>query len=176
MRVRAAAPGELTKLWPESLGLMPPEFGRDVDRLCMLELTRELDSSEGEPPDFDAMLSRMARADGPCRLGEALIDQSLVAGIGNMWMAEALWRARLSPWRRLRDVTADERRAALETAARLMRASVDSGRDGPREVYRRAGRPCPRCGTPIQAWGQGDANRTAYWCRRCQVGDEPSVA
>jgi endonuclease VIII len=128
------------------------------------------------PPDFDAMLARLARSDGSRWLGEALLDQSLVAGIGNMWMAESLWRARLSPWRRLRDVSVEERRAALEQAAALMRASVDTGREGRLEVYRRAGRPCPRCRGPIAAWGQGDANRTAYWCPRCQVGDDPSVA
>ncbi len=51
IQVRAVVPGELSSLWPEALGLMPPEFGRDVDRLCVLELTRELDASDGEPPD-----------------------------------------------------------------------------------------------------------------------------
>jgi hypothetical protein len=50
-------PGELSGLWPEALGLMPPEFGRDVDRLCVLELTRELDASEAEPPDAAAELA-----------------------------------------------------------------------------------------------------------------------
>jgi len=57
IRVRAAVPGELSGLWPEALGLMPPEFGRDVDRLCVLELTRELDAAEGEPPDAAAELA-----------------------------------------------------------------------------------------------------------------------
>jgi hypothetical protein len=51
IRVRSAVPGELASLWPEALGLMPPEFGRDVDRLCVLELARELDASDGDPPD-----------------------------------------------------------------------------------------------------------------------------
>jgi hypothetical protein len=51
VRVRAAVPGEISKLWPEALGLMPPEFGRDVDRLCVLELSRELESSDAEAPD-----------------------------------------------------------------------------------------------------------------------------
>ena len=50
-------PGELSGLWPEALGLMPPEFGRDVDRLCVLELARELDASDGEPPDAAAELA-----------------------------------------------------------------------------------------------------------------------
>ena len=87
-----------------------------------------------------------------------------------MWAAETLWEARLSPWLRLGEVPEDDRRRLLETAAALMRASVDGGRE-PRRVYSRAGRPCPRCRTPIRAYGQGDANRTAYWCPACQSGD-----
>ena len=51
IRVRSVVAGEVSNLWPEARGLMPPEFGRDVDRLLVLELARELDSSEGEPPD-----------------------------------------------------------------------------------------------------------------------------
>jgi endonuclease VIII len=128
------------------------------------------------PPRFDAMLERLRRADQARWLGETLLDQSIVAGIGNMWLAEALWDARLSPWRRLRDVGEDARRSALETAAELMRDAVDSGRARRHAVYRRAGRPCPRCRTPIKAWGQGDDNRTAYWCPACQEGMDPRGA
>ena len=51
IRVRASVAGEVASLWPEARGLMPPEFGRDVDRLCVLELSRELDAAESEPPD-----------------------------------------------------------------------------------------------------------------------------
>jgi endonuclease-8 len=121
-----------------------------------------------QPPRFDAMLERLRRADATRTLGESLLDQSLVAGIGNMWLAESLWEAQLSPWRRLRDVPEGDRRLALEAAARLMRASVDGGREPGRRVYNRAGRPCPRCGTPIAARGLGDDNRTVYWCPACQ--------
>lgn len=128
------------------------------------------------PPRVDAMLERMRRADGTRWFGETLLDQHLVAGIGNMWLAEALWEARLSPWRRLANVTEPERRLALETAARLMRASVDGGRVRGHRVYRLAGRPCPRCGTRIRSWGQGDDNRIAYWCPACQVGEGPRGA
>jgi endonuclease-8 len=127
------------------------------------------------PPRLDAMLARLRRADGSRWLGEALLDQSIVAGIGNMWLAESLWDARVSPWRRLRDVTEEERRRALESAATLMRAALDSGR-ATRAIYRRAGRPCPRCGTTIRSFGQGDDNRTAYWCPSCQEGMEPHGA
>jgi endonuclease-8 len=127
------------------------------------------------PPRIDAMLARLGAADQTQPVGEALVDQTLVAGIGNMWVAETLWAVELSPWRRLGSVSDDERRRALDTAASLMRASVDSGRAATR-VYRLAGRPCPRCGTPIRAWGLGDANRTAYWCPTCQKGEEPRRA
>jgi endonuclease-8 len=128
------------------------------------------------PPRLDEMLARMRRAEPTRRFGETLLDQTLVSGIGNMWMAEALWESRISPWRRLRDVGEEDRRLALETAARLMRESVDAGPERRRQVYRRAGRPCPRCRTTIRSWGQGDDNRTAYWCPVCQVGDGPSAA
>ena len=125
------------------------------------------------PPQLDAMLGRMRAADQTLWFGEALLDQRLVAGIGNMWLAEALWHAELSPWRRLRDTPEGDRRRALEAAADLMRGSVDGARRGGRQVYRRVGRPCPRCGARIRSWGQGDDNRMAYWCPGCQAGDDP---
>jgi endonuclease-8 len=121
-----------------------------------------------EPPDVEAMLARLRAGDQGRSLGEALQDQTVVAGIGNMWMAETLWRARLSPWLPLGDVGEEDRRRVLETAAALMRAAVDAGREPPKQVHGRAGRACRRCGTPIRSAGQGDANRTAYWCPTCQ--------
>jgi hypothetical protein len=51
VRVRGVVAGEISRLWPEARGLLPPEFGRDVDRLCVLELARELDAADAEPPD-----------------------------------------------------------------------------------------------------------------------------
>jgi hypothetical protein len=51
IRVRPVVPGEVSSLWPEAGGLMPPQFGRDVDRMLVLELARELDATDAEPPD-----------------------------------------------------------------------------------------------------------------------------
>jgi endonuclease VIII len=111
-----------------------------------------------------ALRSRAARER---ELGEALVDQSVLAGVGNIYKAEGCFAARVSPWRRVADVSDEELgRVVLETAS-LMRAAVETGRQ-PRDVYRRAGRPCPRCGQPIASRGQGDANRTTYWCPNCQ--------
>jgi endonuclease VIII len=128
-----------------------------------------------EPPDFAAML-RNLRRDRPERpVGEAVLDQRLVAGIGNMWKVEALWEARVSPWQPLAAVPDAALRATLDAAHRLMRARLDGPR-GRRRIYRRKGQPCPRCGTPIKSWPQGDGARMAYWCPRCQAGEEPRGA
>jgi endonuclease VIII len=123
----------------------------------------------GEPPDYETMLERLRGGPQECEVGDVLLDQRLVAGIGNLWKAEALWEARVSPWRRLEDGGEAELRAVLERSHTLMRESVDGHRP-PRRVYRRAGRACPRCGGVIRSAPQGDNARTAYWCPACQVG------
>jgi endonuclease-8 len=127
-----------------------------------------------DPPDLDSMLDKLRAADQAIGVGEALLDQRLVSGIGNLWRAEALWRAGISPWRPLRDLADEELRTSLTEAARLMRGSLDSGLKV-RAVYRKAGRPCPRCGTLIESRGQGEANRIAYWCPSCQEGEPPGT-
>lgn len=118
------------------------------------------------PPDLDRMVANLRRA-GDRDVGDALLDQRLVAGMGNMWKAESLWRAGVSPWRPVGQTSDAELLAVLEEASRLMRRSVETGRED-RAIYRQAGRPCPRCRTAIESRGQGDANRTAYWCPVCQ--------
>jgi endonuclease-8 len=125
----------------------------------------------GEEFDAEAAVARL-RVAGDAWLGEALQDQRLVAGIGNMWMAEAAWAARVSPWLPVHDATDEELRSVLADARRLMRDSL-ARRRLRREVYRRAGLPCRRCGSSIRSRGQGDDNRTAYWCAGCQRGPEP---
>ncbi len=127
-----------------------------------------------DPPDYDEMLTRLRREHGR-QIGDALLDQRLVAGIGNVWKVESLWATRISPWRRLADVSDGELRAVLAEAHRLMRARLD-GVPGRRHVYRRKGHACPRCGTPIESWPQGDAARMAYWCPNCQRGEGPAAA
>jgi endonuclease-8 len=122
----------------------------------------------GEPPDYESMLARLC-AGSELEIGDALLDQRLVAGIGNRWKAEALWETRVSPWRRLAEVDDAELRSVLEAAHTLMRTAVDGPRP-PRHVYRRAGRVCPRCGGGIRSAPQGEYARTAYWCPGCQVG------
>jgi endonuclease-8 len=124
-----------------------------------------------EPPEIDAMIARLRRERRTREVGDALLDQRLVAGIGNMWKAESLWEARVSPWTPLGELSDDELRRVLRCAAQLMH--------GPRRghaVYRRAGRPCVRCGRPIRSRAQGEGARTAFWCEACQAGTRPPAA
>lgn len=118
--------------------------------------------------EFDPETVRIRLQDSPEReLGDALLDQRLVAGIGNIFKSEACFMARASPWRKIGELGDTELESVLEAGRQLMRRAVESGRPE-RAVYHRAGQPCPVCGTPIVARGQGDANRRTYWCRRCQ--------
>jgi len=120
-------------------------------------------------PQFDAELIARSLASTPDRgLGDALLDQHLVAGIGNIFKSEACFAAHLDPWQAVGDVPDEQLRHVAQAAHDLMQEAVDDGRQD-RAVYKRAGRPCPRCGTPIRSRGQGDANRTTYWCPSCQV-------
>ncbi|HEY2355489.1 MAG TPA: DNA-formamidopyrimidine glycosylase family protein [Gaiellaceae bacterium] len=119
--------------------------------------------------------ARFRSTDQSRAVGDALLDQRIVAGIGNMWKAEALWEARVSPWRALADVSDDELDRVLGIAHRQMAASVVGARPL-RHVYRRAGRACHRCGSVIRSAPQGEHARTAYWCPGCQVGGKPPVS
>jgi endonuclease VIII len=121
--------------------------------------------------DFDERrFLTLLRGDDPTRgIGDALLDQRNVTGIGNMWKAEACFAAGIDPWRRVRDVADREALALVHTARALMTVSVErGGRERRTAVFERAGRPCPRCGAAIAARGQGDDNRTTYWCPGCQ--------
>jgi endonuclease-8 len=122
-------------------------------------------------PEFDSeRFLRRLRADDPTRgVGDALLDQRTVAGIGNMWKAEGCWEARVDPWRELRGVSDAEVMEIIELARPRMLRSAQLGPRGivPR-VYGLVGRPCPRCGRAILSRGQGDQNRTTYWCPGCQ--------
>ena len=121
----------------------------------------------GEPPDFATMSARLRSESQEREIGDAVLDQRLVSGIGNLWRAEALWEARVSPWRRLGDVADEDLQTVLEAARTLMRSAL-AGPRPPRRVYRCAGRACPRCGGRIRSAPQGDNARTAYWCPECQ--------
>jgi endonuclease-8 len=122
-----------------------------------------------EALDEERFLTRL-REDDPTRgIGDALLDQRNIAGIGNVWKSEGCFDAAVDPWRPLADVSDGEVLATVRATRSLMQDSVSrGGHMRGLQVYDRAGRPCPRCKTRLQARGQGDDNRTTYWCPACQ--------
>jgi endonuclease-8 len=121
--------------------------------------------------DFDAAeFLRRLRLDDPTRpIGDALLDQRTVAGIGNMWKAEGCWEAEIDPWRPTREVSDDEVMRIVELVRpRMMHSVVHGPRVIERRVYGRLERPCLRCGTRIASRGQWEDNRSTYWCPGCQ--------
>jgi endonuclease-8 len=122
-------------------------------------------------PELDeAAVLRRLRTDDPTRpIGDALLDQRIIAGIGNLWKCEGCFAAAIDPWRRTGDVSDDEVSEILHaTRPRMQQSALDGFQDRFRVIYGTAGRPCPRCGTLIRRTGQGDDNRTTYWCPGCQ--------
>jgi endonuclease-8 len=135
-------------------------------------------------PDWDEAEALRRLADVPQRgLGEALLDQRNLAGIGNVYANELCFLAGVSPWTPVADVGELPRvlRAArhLLTVNRLRHGHVTTGddrRDRQHWVYGRAHRPCRRCGTPVRTarLGVPPQDRVVFWCPRCQPGPAPA--
>src|SRR5919108_173151 len=100
-------------------------------------------------PAFDeAKFLRRLREDDPTRgIGDALLDQRTIAGIGNLWKSEGCFAAAIDPWRPAGEVSDTEALAIVgELRPRMQAAASDGRQDRWRQIYRAAGRPCPRCG------------------------------
>jgi endonuclease VIII len=173
-------------------------------RLPVLELLRTADESKAVGhlgpdllgPDWDADTAVANLLADPARpLGEALLDQRNLAGIGNVYKSEVAFLARVTPWLPVGELPAGTPQRLVVTAHRLLEANknrfdrrtttTDHSAPGttgnirsPRRprprlhVYGRKGQPCLRCGTPIRKGDQGDGSRErpTYWCPRCQSG------
>ena len=140
-------------------------------------------------PDLEAafeLLRAASRAEAP--IGEALLDQRVVAGLGNVYRSEVCFVEGVNPFSPVRTLDNDTLRRLIRTAQRLLRANrngpartttrdplggepVSEGPRAPRGrlwVYGRTGRPCRRCGTPISSRVSGEPPRRSYWCATCQ--------
>lgn len=120
--------------------------------------------------DFDqeAAIARL-QARGEMAIADALLDQTALAGVGNIWKSESLFATRTNPYVRVDALSREQLDAIVRAARTLLRASVSEtwGRVT-RRVYGRGGKPCPRCGTAIARTVQGPNARSTYWCPRCQ--------
>ena len=119
--------------------------------------------------DFERFLSRL-RGDDPTRgIGDALLDQRNVAGIGNLWKSEGCWESGIDPWRPVETLSDADAVAIIEgLRPRMLASAADGDQNRHRRVFRLPGRPCPRCGVKILARGQGEEHRTTFWCPGCQ--------
>jgi endonuclease VIII len=123
-------------------------------------------------PEFDRdRFLRRLREDDPTRpIGDALLEQRNVAGLGTIWRTEGCFAAALDPWRPTGTVSDEEAMAVIEAVRpRMARSAAEGFNPRDTRIYGKAGRPCPRCGEPIRSRGQGDNNRRTYWCAGCQT-------
>lgn len=124
---------------------------------------------EWDPARAVALLSERAAS----TIGDALLDQRALAGVGNVYKSEVLWLAGIDPFTPVSEV--DDLFGVVATVKRVMEANRSGGRQvvtgdprSPHYVYGRAGLPCRRCGAPIRTRRSGRGERVTYWCPRCQ--------
>jgi endonuclease-8 len=124
-------------------------------------------------PEFDEeRFLRRLRDDDPTRpIGDAMLQQRTIAGIGNLWKVEGCFEARIDPWRPTGQVSDAEALSIVAACRpRMQRSAHDGNQTRFKRIYGRAGLPCPRCGPAarIQVRGQWDDNRPTFWCPQCQ--------
>ena len=140
--------------------------------------------------DGEAVVRR-ARAQGAVAVADVLLNQRVAAGIGNVFKSEALFAAGIYPFTPASALSDDDLVRLLGIARDMLRANVASRRLAPSRgrrtrdsldrnaalwVYGRGGKPCRKCGTPIQSKKTGVDARLTYWCPQCQVAGESRQA
>ncbi len=134
--------------------------------------------------DVEACLARLRR-EGRRPVGEVVMDQRVLAGIGNVYKSEVLFLERIDPFAPVASLDDERLRGLLRRTVRLARRNLEgkprrtrSRPDGRRKwVYGRSGEPCYECGTSIRMRRQGDLGRSTYWCPACQPShDEAAVS
>jgi endonuclease-8 len=118
-----------------------------------------------KPPDEATIFERAQHSEMET-VGELLLDQTVAAGIGNIWRCEALWNLGVNPWTPWRSLGPSRLTELYTEAFRLMSRSVEGRRR--HHVHGRGGLPCARCGSRIQVRTQGRLARFTYWCPVCQ--------
>jgi endonuclease-8 len=120
----------------------------------------------GESFDRDESLRRI-RARPDEEIANVLLNQRVLAGIGNIWKSETLFAAGIDPFTRVASLDDAQLERIVDCARKLLLRSAE-GRST-FAVYSRGGEPCRRCGTAIRYRKQGDDVRGTYWCPRCQT-------
>ena len=120
--------------------------------------------------------------DPSARLGEVLLDQRVMCGVGNVYRCEVLWATELSPYAKVGSISEHEAIRLVNAAATMLRANLHhakrvtaSGVKGGLAVYGRNGQRCGRCGGTVECRRMGDNNRVLYWCPGCQTHLDPKL-
>lgn len=131
-------------------------------------------------PQFDeATASSRLRERPELEVGVALLTQSIMAGVGNVFKSEVCFASGVHPFRSIGSLREEELRSLVSNAREFMGSSVvetsgvrrTTGRSDPSArfwVYKRRGEPCRKCGTPVKAKKQGEDARITFWCPQCQ--------
>jgi endonuclease-8 len=130
-----------------------------------------------EDANIDDCVVRMSMyCDRDTTVAEALLDQRIACGVGNVYKSEVLWACELNPFTAVGALDVEQRTRLIETAARMLRANLDrptrvtaEGTPEGLAVYGRFGKPCARCATPIEVRKHGEQARVTYWCPECQL-------
>jgi len=175
------------KIWAVAFNVPVAEFHTN-DTLRRRQGFRSL-GQDVLDPDFDPAKSIAAlRARSDLLVGEALLSQSIMAGLGNVFKSEVCFACGVNPFRRVHTLTDEELLCLVNTARKFLLANVTdssgnqittytgirstTGRANEQErlwVYGRRGEPCRNCATPIESRKQGEDARTTFWCPACQA-------
>jgi endonuclease VIII len=139
------------------------------------------------PTYDDGEILRRLRANPDLEIGEALLAQSILAGLGNVFKSEIAFVCKVNPFRTVATLSITELTCLVATARKFLQANVTdnsgdqivthtgrrrtTGRSDREEnlfVYKRRAQPCRRCATPIQSRKQSPSARTTFWCPTCQ--------
>jgi endonuclease-8 len=174
------------KIWAVAFNVPIAEF-HTVDSLRRRQGFRSL-GQDVLSPDFvaDDAVAHLS-AHGHLPVGEALLKQSIMAGLGNVFKSEVCFACGVNPFRLVSELNSKELSCLAETARKFLIANVTStsgdqittytgmrritGRSNSEErlwVYGRRGEQCRTCGTPIESRKQGEDARTSFWCPQCQ--------
>ena len=174
------------KLWAVAFKVPVAEF-HTADTLRRRQGLRQL-GHDILATTFDAEHAvQSLRTQGGLEVGIALLKQSVIAGLGNVYKSEVCFACGVNPFQLISELQTEEVGCLANTARKFLLANVSEASGGQMMtytglrrtteranhnerlwVYGRRGEPCRKCGTPIQSRKQGEDARTTFWCPQCQ--------
>ena len=175
--------------------LVPVAEFHTADSLARRQGLRDLGPDVLDAGADEVAMARRIRSRPDLEIGVALLSQSLLSGIGNVYKSETCFACGVNPFRRVASLSDAELSALISTSRKFMRANISeasgdqittytglrrtTGRANPGErlwVYRRTGEPCRKCGQRIESRKQGLDARTSFLCPACQPMERAATA